>query len=216
MADSSYKEWDLVYRDYPASVLPWELGRPRKMLVDLIESGGVQPGNALDLCCGLGTNTIYMAQKGFEVATTDISKHALRMAKEKAKQARVEIGFVLASFVKLPFKNSAFDFVFDMGCFHHVETEDRTEFIHGVHRVLKPEAQYQLTCFSDKNGPAWNHFTKEQIAHYFAKEFEITRLEHFRSVEADNYTRFFYTALMQSRKKPNRQTTNTNPLQRDP
>lgn len=197
-------------------MLPWELGRPRKILVDLIESGRVQPGNALDLCCGLGTNTIYMAQKGFEVATTDISKHALRMAKENAKQTGVEIGFVLASFVKLPFKNSVFDFVFDMGCFHHVETEDREEFITGIRRVLKSEAQYQLTCFSDRNGPAWNHFTKEQIANYFAKEFKFTSLEHFGSVEADNYQRFFYTVLMQSRKKPSKQTANKNHLHRGP
>ena len=216
MADSSYKDWDLVYREYPASVLPWELGRPRKTLVDLIESGKVQHGNALDLCCGLGTNTIYMAQKGFEVVATDISKHALRMAKEKAKQAKVEVEFVLASFVKLPFKNSMFDFVFDMGCFHHVETEDRTEFIHGLHRILRPKAQYQLTCFSDRNGPAWNHFTREQIANYFAEEFEFTSLEHFRSVEADNYPRFFYTVLMQSRRKPSKQTANKNHRHRDP
>ena len=28
-------------------------------------------------------------------------------------------------------------FVFDMGCFHHVEVEERAKFIAGVHRVLK-------------------------------------------------------------------------------
>jgi ubiquinone/menaquinone biosynthesis C-methylase UbiE len=132
------------------------------------------------------------------------------MAKQKAKQARVEIEFVLASFVKLPFKNSVFDFVFDMGCFHHVETEDRTKFIRGVHRVLKPEAQYQLTCFSDRNGPAWNHFTKEQLAQYFAGEFKFNSLVHFGSVEADNYTRFFYTVLMQSRRELGKRTANKN------
>jgi ubiquinone/menaquinone biosynthesis C-methylase UbiE len=146
-----------------------------------------------------------MAQKGFEVAATDISKHALKIAKHKAKQAKAEIGFVLASFVKLPFRNSVFDFAFDMGCFHHVEAEDRKEFITGLHRVLKPEAQYQLTCFSDRNGPAWNHFTKEQLAHYFTGEFRFNSLVHFGSVEADNYTRFFHTVLMQSRKKPSKQ-----------
>ncbi len=211
MTDSGYKEWDQTYSDYPTEILPWELGKPRKTLVDLIESIKIHQGTALDLCCGLGTNTIYMAQKGFEVAATEISTHALKNARQRAKKAKVHIEFVLASFVALPFKDTAFDFVFDMGCFHHVEVEDRETFIHGVFKVLKPDAHYQLTCFSDRNGPAWNHFTKEQITEYFAKEFQFINLQHFGSVEGDGYTRFFYTVLMQPR-RARKQTANKHHL----
>ena len=199
MAHSSYRDWDEVYRDYPAEVLPWELGKPRKNLTDLVENGGIQPGSALDLCCGLGTNTVYMGQKGFDVTAVEISKHALELAKRKAHKAKVEIKFVLASFVTLPFKDAAFDFVFDMGCFHHVEVEDRPEFIQGVRRILKPKSNYLLICFSERNGRAWNHFTKEQIAEHFSEKFKLTKLDHFGSVEGDGYTRFFYSALMQPR-----------------
>jgi len=201
MPSSSYKDWDDVYRDYPAEALPWELGKPRKTLIDLVESGKIQPGSTLDLCCGVGTNTAYMAQNGF-VTAIDISKHALKLAKQKAQRAKAEIKFALASFVTLPFKDAAFDFVFDMGCFHHVEVEDRPEFIHGIRRVLKPESKYLLICFSDRNGPAWNHFTQEQIAKYFAGKFKLTSVDHFGSVEGNGYTRFFYSVLMQPRKRP--------------
>lgn len=199
MSDSSYRDWDEVYRDYPAEALPWELGKPRKTLTDLVERGRIQPGRALDLCCGLGTNTAYMAQNGFDVTAVDVSKYALKLAKRKARRARAEIKFVLASFVTLPFRDVAFDFVFDMGCFHHVEVEDRPEFIQGIRRVLKPESKYLLICFSDRNGPAWNHFTKEQIIKYFSGKFKLMDLDHFGSVEGDGYTRFFHSVLMQPR-----------------
>jgi ubiquinone/menaquinone biosynthesis C-methylase UbiE len=199
MPDSSYRDWDEVYRNYPAETLPWELGRPRETLIDLIEKGRIQPGTALDLCCGIGTNTTYMAQNGFDVTAIDISKHALRLAKQKARKAKTKIKFVLASFITLPFRNTVFDFVFDMGCFHHVEVEDRSTFIQGVKRVLKPESRYLLVCFSDRNGPAWNHFTKEQIARHFSGRFKLLDTEHFGSVEGDGYTRFFYSVLMQPR-----------------
>jgi ubiquinone/menaquinone biosynthesis C-methylase UbiE len=199
---SSYREWDDVYRDYPAGTLPWELGKPRKTLIDMVESGRIQLGNTPDICCGLGTNTAYMAQNGFDVTAIDISKQALKLAKQKARRAKAEVKFVLANFVTLPFKDAAYDFVFDMGCFHHVEVEDRPEFIHGIRRVLKPESKYLLICFSDRNGPAWNHFSKEQIAKYFSGKFKLTGLDHFGSVEGDGYTRFFYSALMQPRKEP--------------
>ena len=65
--DSDYEEWDRIYRRYPLEDLPWELGRPRKVLVELVEKGLIKRGKALDICCGAGTNALYLAKKGFQV-----------------------------------------------------------------------------------------------------------------------------------------------------
>ena len=97
----------------------------------------------------------------------------------------------------LPFKDDRFEFVFDMGCFHHVETRNRTSFIRGVDRVLKPKGTYFLTCFSYKNGPAWNHFTKEQIIELYSDYFSIEWIRHVSSLEGDNVTRYFHQLLME-------------------
>jgi ubiquinone/menaquinone biosynthesis C-methylase UbiE len=138
--DSDYGEWDRIYRAYPLKELPWELGRPRKVLVEMVEKGLIKKGKALDICCGAGTNALYLAEKGFQVTAIDISYKAIEYAKEKAERASAEIQFQVENFLNLPFKNNEFDFVFDMGCFHHVEVKDRSTFIEGVHRVLKKEA----------------------------------------------------------------------------
>lgn len=195
--NSGYEEWDDIYREYPLEDLPWELGKPRQILVDLVEKALLKKGKALDLCCGAGTNTVYLAQKGFEVTAVDISSKAIEYAKKKAEQAHVKIKFMMQNFVKLPFKVSEFDFIFDMGCFHHVKIEDRSTFIGGVHRVLKKGGVYLLVCFSYRNGVAWNHFTKEQIVKLFSSQFKIVEIKHFSSIEADGYTRYFYSALME-------------------
>jgi len=198
MTDSGYKDWDRIYREYPLEELPWELGKPRKVLADLITSGKVKPCKALDVCCGAGTNTVYLAQRGFDVAAIDISKQAIKFAKQKMREADVEIQFVLGNFVTLPMREEEFEFVFDMGCFHHVVVEDREKFIKGLCRVLKPKrGKYLLVCFSDRNGPAWNHFSKEQLVNYFSGQFKFHSLRHFGSVEGNGYMRFFYSALMQ-------------------
>jgi len=177
--------------------LPWELGKPRRVLVDLVDSGQIAPGKALDLCCGAGTNPIYLAKKGFNVAALDISDKAVEYAKEQAFRANVSINFLVANFLRLPFKSEEFDFAFDFGCFHHVEVMNQTTFIKGVYRVLKPKGTYLLVCFSDKNGPAWNHFTKEQILELFEDYFQIERIKHVSSLEGDNVTRYFYEVLME-------------------
>ena len=196
---SNYEEWDRVYRGYPLEDLPWELGRPRKVLVELVEKGLIRKGKALDICCGAGTNAIYLAKKGFQVSGIDISHKAVEIAKEKAEKANVKTDFLVQNFLNLPFGDGVFDFVFDMGCFHHVKVDDRSTFIKGVYRVLKKGGSYFMVCFSDRNGPAWNHFTKVQITQLFSDYFNIKTIEHVSSVEGDGYTRYFYSALMENK-----------------
>ena len=197
--DSGYDEWDQIYRRYPLEELGWELGRPRPILVEFIEKGLIKKGKALDICCGAGTNTVYLAEKGFEVTGIDISPKAIAYAKKKAKQANVNINLMVQNFLNLPFEKAEFDFVFDMGCFHHVKIEDRPKFIKGVHRVLKKGGTYLLTCFSYKNGQAWNHFTRKQIKDLFSDYFEIDEIRHISSIEGDGVKRYFYTVLMKKK-----------------
>jgi ubiquinone/menaquinone biosynthesis C-methylase UbiE len=197
---SNYDEWDQIYRKYPPKSWGWELDKPRPILVEFVEKGLIKKGKALDLCCGAGTNTVYFAQKGFEVTAIDISQKAIEYAKEKAARANVKINFMMQSFVDLPFRDEEFDFVFDMCCFHHVEIEDRANFIEGVHRVLKKDGDYLLTCFSYKNGPAWNHFTEKQLNRLFSSYFEIREIRHVSSIEGDGVRRFFFTVWMKKKK----------------
>jgi SAM-dependent methyltransferase len=196
---SNYSQWDNIYRRYSLNTLGWELGKPRPILVEFVENGKLTLGRVLDLCCGAGSNTVYMAEQGFEVVGMDVSPTAIGFAQKKAWQATVQVDFGLHSFVWLPFKDGAFDFVFDMGCFHHVEPEDRSKFIQGVHRVLRRQGVYMLTCFSWWNGPAWNHFTKQQLEAAFGTLFKFKIVRHYASAEGDGYTRFFYTVLMEKK-----------------
>jgi len=200
---NAYQDWDRVYREYPLEELPWELGRPREVLVRIIESGKVKPGNALDICCGAGTNTVYMAQKGFNVTGLDISSQAIKYARQKTRKAGVKIRFIVGNALDFPFEDEEFDFIFDMGCFHHILIKDREKFIEGLCRILKRDiGQYLLVCFSDRNGQAWNHFTKEQLVQFFSNRFKFQNVEHFGSVEGNGYKRFFYSVLMQRFNKP--------------
>jgi ubiquinone/menaquinone biosynthesis C-methylase UbiE len=193
---SNYDEWDQVYRKNPLQSLPWELCKPRPLLVDLVERGIIKPGKVLDLCCGAGSNTVFLAEKGFSVTGIDISSKAIEYARDKAGRANVEIEFLVQNFLKLPFEDGYFDFVFDMGCFHHVTPRDRERFVGGVHRVLKVGGLYLLTCFSYRNGPGWNHFTRKQLFDIFSGLFEIKEVWHAPSVEGDGFTWFFFTVLM--------------------
>ena len=67
MDDKSIQQldWEKFYRETPASLIPWENGKPDEQLVKLIESGIIRKGaKVIDLGCGLGTQTVYLAKHG--------------------------------------------------------------------------------------------------------------------------------------------------------
>jgi len=193
-----YEQWDDVYRTYAPESLPWELGRPRPQLVDLFESGKVPvEGRALDLCCGLGTNTVYLANLGFETAAIDIAPTSVAYARKKAELAGVDIAFHIGDSTNLPFAEGSFRFVLDMGCFHHVHIDDRWTYLTGVRRVLAPGGMYFLICFGDRNGGAWNHFSEERLTALLEPHLQLLELREFTSEESDRKFRHFRTVLAQ-------------------
>src|SRR5512136_559962 len=66
---------------------PWDTGVTPPELRAVVESGRVQPGRALDLGCGTGTNVLYLAQHGFDTVGVDISSRAMATARRKIQQA---------------------------------------------------------------------------------------------------------------------------------
>jgi SAM-dependent methyltransferase len=54
-------------------------------MIRLLRSYGIFSGNLLDLCCGNGRISIYMAKKGFKSVGVDISKAFLEDGKRKAE-----------------------------------------------------------------------------------------------------------------------------------
>jgi len=194
-----YDRWKEAYQKGTRGEYPWELGRPRDFLVDLVERGMVRGRKVLDTCCGLGTNGLFLAERGFDVTGIDISKKAVEIANQRAQECSEadRIRFTVENFMKMDFAPMSFDFVLDIGCFHHVAKADRHSFIQNVHRVLMPAGRYLLMCFSDRMGQEWNHFSPAKIRRLFSDGFEILMLDEISSVEGDGETRYFHVALME-------------------
>src|SRR5208283_4959194 len=75
----------------------------------------------LDLGCGGGLDSIFLAQFGFNVTGVDFSLAALKVAQKRAKKAHVVINWHLGSVLDLPIDSQAIDFVTDRGVFHIIE-----------------------------------------------------------------------------------------------
>jgi len=58
-------------------------------MLKVLSGFGIASGNLLDLCCGNGRISIYMAKKGFKAVGVDISRAFLEDARKKAEEHKV-------------------------------------------------------------------------------------------------------------------------------
>jgi SAM-dependent methyltransferase len=86
MTDDNTSDEEFWDTRYSQSDRIWS-GNPNTVLVR--ETTGLEPGRALDLGCGEGADAIWLAQQGWRVTATDISRIALDRAAQHAAAADV-------------------------------------------------------------------------------------------------------------------------------
>ena len=90
----SREQWD---ERYGTEALIWKAD-PNRFLVE--ELDGLAPGRALDLACGQGRNSIWLASKGWEVTGVDFSRVGLAKARRHAAERGVQATWVEADVVE--------------------------------------------------------------------------------------------------------------------
>jgi SAM-dependent methyltransferase len=172
---------DEIYRRMPLDRIPWNSETPPDILVDLVGSGKVRPCRAIDLGCGAGNYAIWLAGQGFDVTGVDSSPTAIRIAREKAKEAGFSCRFIVADLLgDLHEIDGRFEFGYDWELLHHIMPEDRGTYAKNVATLLNPEATCLSVCFSEKDpqfgGKGKIRTTPIGTVLYFSSEAEIREL----------------------------------------
>ena len=166
---------------YQSGDTPWDVGQADFNLIETVTQHPVAACKALDIGCGTGDNSIWLARNGFEVVGTDVSETALEKAKEKAAQAGVACCFLTADFFTNDIDGIPFGFLFDRGCFHSFGSEDeRGRFAHKAALCLE-DAGLWLTIVGnadeDRQGPGPPQRTARDIVLAVEPLFEILSLQ---------------------------------------
>lgn len=142
--------FNLAYLKKPV----WDTGISPPELLDFINSH--QPGRALDLGCGTGTNAITLAKSGWQVVGVDFVRRAISLAKKNAEQYDVQVDFRVEDVTHLESVSGKFDLVLDMGCFHSLPSSTRQSYILKIKQLLADDGTFLLYLFlkpgSDSSG----------------------------------------------------------------
>lgn len=93
------------------------------------------PGRALDLGCGTGVSSVFLAQRGWVVTGIDFIPSAIRQAQRRARRASVRVDFRVGDVTRLDMLTVAYDLILDIGCFHSLNAVQRSAYAATVRRL---------------------------------------------------------------------------------
>jgi SAM-dependent methyltransferase len=192
--------WNDRYRD---DDLPWDTGRPSSELQRVVGQDAVRPCRALELGCGTGTNSVWLAQQGFEVTGIDVAPLAVDQAEQRAGAAAVTVRFIVADLFRLPDWDGAFEFFFDRGCYHAARREAPKQYAPAVARMLASGGRGLILAGNarESHDPGPPVVTEEEIRDELGAAFQILDLREFRFDEAPNVPERFlgWSCLVEKR-----------------
>jgi SAM-dependent methyltransferase len=147
------------------------------------ESGREPPyGPALDLGCGSGVWGVRLAQRGWQVTGVDIVDKALERARERAREAGVDMRILQADVTAMHdryanIETNYFRLVLDTGTFHGLTDAQRQAMGREIDAVATDDATVLLDCFAPRRrGPLPRGASRSDVEAAFPN-WEITDIE---------------------------------------
>jgi SAM-dependent methyltransferase len=161
--------------------IPWHRDEPEAFLVDVIQKRN-KPGKALDVGCGTGSFSIYLAKQGYDVTGFDLFPRALEMGQERAAREGVQVNWVQGDLFTWD-PPQQFDFVLDSGCLHSLVGGNLRRYKERLLTWLAPAGDYVLGHWGKKHALDWlpigpRRRSRAKIERLFAPELkEVDYLE---------------------------------------
>ena len=143
---------------------------------------------ALDLGCGGGVNSLFLAEEGFEITACDISPAGVALTNERLAARGLKAESAVASLDNLPFPPQSFDLIVSVGVLDCCMPGVPEAALPAIGRLLRPKGAGLFIFATDKDyridDPA-NPFVRRGFT-----EAEVVAMFNgaFSSVEIDRHT----------------------------
>jgi SAM-dependent methyltransferase len=170
-------DFDFCYRiSVRPENLPWYHAEPPKLLQRVVASRS--PGRALDIGCGDGMCSIYLARAGYSVTSLDFSQGAIEMTSSAAAAAGVHLNTVRSNVLSWPVAET-YDLILDSCCLHvrAFRNGDRPRYKQQILRWLAADGDYVLIHFDRMHLLDWRPVgprrrSRRQIRSLFSPQLE--------------------------------------------
>lgn len=165
---------------YRLGFTPWDGHTLPVRLTSVVEGAqALAAGRALDIGCGTGDSSIYLARRGWDVTGLDFVNRALARARAKAEKAGVKVTFTQGDVTRLGSYGlgSGFRLVVDNGCFHGLSDEGRDAYVREVSAVVPTGGRLILAGFSERKRRGPRGFDRPEVERRFSPGWELLSTE---------------------------------------
>jgi SAM-dependent methyltransferase len=163
-------EWAKEWQD-----LPWSHAEPTMFLAEICRRR--KPGKALDIGCGSGTDSVFLASQGWDVTSLDFVPKALELTQQRAALQGLSITPVVADITTWE-PPQQYDLVLDHGLLHNMDPVRYDAYRDCVLSALAPAGEFVLLHWqpryegqpNGKLGPT--RVCREDIKAFFAPELQ--------------------------------------------
>ena len=182
---------------YRLGFTPWE-GHPLPAVLKQ-QAESLPKGKALDIGCGTGESSVYLASQGWQVTAIDFVAKALKRAQARATAAGKKICFERADITKIHESGigGGFNLLVDNGCLHSLADSQREDYVREVTAIAAPGATFVLTAFDVGGRRPPRGITQVEVEKRFVADWEI--ITHESSSDSIQTDRPLHTYVLRRR-----------------
>lgn len=137
----SFESWARYFLHVPADEPGHLNGNEIEFALQLLGVHDLRGKTVLDLCCGAGRTSIYLALKGARVRACDASAQAIDIARESVRLSQVEdrVEFEVMDAQELDYPDESFDAIYCQSALHILVDYPRCAA--ELARVLRPDGR---------------------------------------------------------------------------
>jgi SAM-dependent methyltransferase len=186
---------------YARRETPWDSGKPSEELLRVLDAEKFAGSSVLEFGCGTGTNAIALAQRGYHVTASDVVEQAIKVAREKARAAAVDVDFRVADTLKDDL-GGPYDILFDRGVYHCLRTVDLAKFQAFLRKTTRIGSWWLSLAGNAKEDtdPGPPVVGEEEIRAELGPLFDIIKLHEFRFTTNDDKFRPLAWSILMRRK----------------
>ena len=150
----------------------------------------------LDLGCGTGRNANYLAERGNIVIGIEISKTAINLAKDRAREIGVEVDYRMGDIgEKYNIEDNSIDVVLDITSSNSLDEKGRDIYLNEVNRVMKKDGYFFVRALAKDGNKNVKNLLKinpgKEYDTYIIKEIGLTERVFSKDDFIKMYSKYF-------------------------
>lgn len=175
---------------------PWDsVGIIHDTVKEIFLTAKDKTANIVEIGCGTGKHSLWIADNGFSITSTDISEKAIELAKNKTSNTNPN--FIVDDFLTTKLEANSYDFMFDVNVFRSFESlQDRQIFVYNASKILKKGGYWLIILSKPSDKEEYSNIPRRSLEEIIESLTDYFVVENITDTTYPNFPLDFWNVLV--------------------